>query len=291
MMDMELEHVECPVCGPSPTRIWLDDGKPTRYVRCVGCGTVYASPRISYSQRYAWLGETFSLSDDIFSLTASRLPALEYEAHLIQNIVHTGRILDIGCSIGVFLNLFQHTAWERFGVELSPTAADYAIQNYGIQVHKGLLASAVYPDSFFDQATLIDTLYYLDDPLADFSEINRIVKPGGVLAIEIAGQAYMLWRNYGLVSWLLDRRWSRASTDSSYLFWFNPQGLERLLTKTGFEIIDWYVIPSPQHTNWLINVATGFHFGLTSLLAKLSYRTLTWAPKYLCLARRTGVNP
>ena len=283
---MELERVDCPVCGPSQTRIWLDDGKPTLYVRCINCGTVYASPRLPFSQRYSWLDKTFSLNDDIFSLTASRSSALQHEADLINGMVDKGRILDIGCSIGYFLDLFPSSSWERFGVELSPSAAEYAIQNYGIQVHKGLLASAGYPEKFFNVVTLIDTLYYLDDPLSEFREISRIILPGGVLAIEISGQSYMLWRNYGLISWIFDRRWSRASTDSSYTFWFNPSGLEQLLRKTGFELASWHVIPSPQHSNKLFNMVTKLHFSISSRLVRSSFRTLTWAPKYLFLARR-----
>ena len=205
-------------------------------------------------------------------------------------MIGKGRILDVGCSIGAFLGLFQTSSWERFGVELSPSAAEYAIQNYGVQVHKGLLASAGYPQEFFNVVTLIDTLYYLDDPLAEFCEINRIIQPGGMLVIEIPGQSYMLWRNYGLISWVFDRRWSRASTDSSYTFWFKPSGLEQLLKKTGFELVSWHVIPSPQHSNKLINLITKLHFKITSRLAHFSIRMLTWAPKYLFLARRIN-NP
>jgi len=288
MMEMELERVDCPVCGPSQTRVWLDDGKPTRYLRCLGCGTVFASPRASYAQRYAWLDETFSITDYIFSLADSRLPALEYEACLIRNAKNTGRILDIGCSIGTFLNLFPRSSWEQFGVELSPSAADYAHQTHGFQVHAGTLSSADYPDNFFDTVTLIDTLFYIDNPLVEFQEINRIIAPGGLLAIEIPGQAYILKRNYGLISWLLDRRWSRASTDSSYLFWFTPWGLERLLQKTGFEPMEWHVIPSPRNTNWLINQVTRLHFEMASFFARHWFRSLTWSPKYFCLARRVG---
>lgn len=287
---MELEYVTCPVCGPGCERPWLDDGKPTRYVRCTSCGTVYASPRASYSKRHAWIDQRFSLSDEIEPLTASRMPALEHEADLIQASASGGRILDVGCSTGAFLNLFPKDLWERCGVELSCSAADYAVQHLGIKVHKGLLAGSNYPDRHFDVVTLLDTLYYLDDPLLDFREIGRILKPGGLLAIETAGQAYALWRNYGLVPWLLDRRWSRASSDSSYTFWFSPPGLGRLLRKAGFEPLVWYVIPSPLHSKRLMNIATGLHFGITRLMSRFSLRALTWAPKYLVLARRVAVQ-
>lgn len=282
----DIEKVDCPVCGPTQTKIWLDDGKPTKYVQCRSCKTVYASPRALHEKRYAWLNHTFSLSDDIFTLTDSRLPSLNFEAQLIQRITNSGRILDVGCSIGVFLSLFSASDWDRYGIELVPTAAEYASQTYNIQVHTGLLASSNYPDNFFDFATMIDTLYYLDNPLADFQEINRILKPGGKFAVEIAGQAYILRRNYGLIPYILDRRWSRASSDSSYLSWFSPKGLARLLKKCDFEPLYWYVIPSPQSSNELLRFLGGIHYSIASFLLKISDRSLLWAPKYLCISQK-----
>lgn len=226
------------------------------------------------------------MSEDVFNLTQSRRPALKLEADLMHRHVQGGRLLDVGCSVGALFEFFPPFAWERYGVELSPSAAEYAAQTYSCSVHTGTLISAQYPRDYFDLMTVIDTLYYLDDPLAELQEIHRLLKPGGYLAVEIAGQAYMLRRNYGLIPWLLDRRWSRASTDSSYLYWFGPEGLRRLLEKCGFEAVAWYVVPSPRRSNPLINGLIGLHFGLMTILARFSHKALSWAPKYLCLAQK-----
>ncbi len=286
--ESRLETVLCPVCEHGRSRVWLDDGRPTRYVRCLGCGTVYASPRSSHGVRCDWLNTTFSLNDEIFKLTASRRPALLREANLIQQCVHAGRLLDVGCSVGAFFDFFSPDRWERHGVELVPSAARYAAEIYQADVKVGSLRDACFPDAQFDLATLIDTLYYLDDPAAELTEIHRILKPGGWLAVEIPGQAYMLWRNYGLLPWLLEKRWSRAPTDSSYIYWFNPRALQQLLAKCNFQACAWYVIPSPQHRNIFLDSIAGLHFALLDALSKRSLRSLTWAPKYLCLARRMG---
>ncbi len=284
--NLEFETVQCPVCEHGRSREWLNDGKPTRYMRCLDCGMVYASPRASRASRYTWLNSTFSLDDGIFNLTASRRPALLREANLIQQHVRSGRLLDVGCSIGAFFEFFPPDRWERHGVELSSSAAKYAAERYQADVSVGLLHEVYYPDAHFDLVTLIDTLYYVDDPVAEITEIHRILKPGGWLAIEIAGQAYILWRNYGLLPWLFEKRWSRASTDSSYIYWFGPQALRQLLVKCNFQPKAWYVIPSPKHGNIMLDSLAGLHFVFLDALSKLSPRTLTWAPKYICLANR-----
>lgn len=283
-MNIELEHVDCPVCGPSRTRVWLDDGKPTRYVRCLDCGTVYASPRASRRSRYAWLDNTYSVSDDVFTLTETRRSALQLESLYIQKHITGGRLLDVGCSIGAFFEYFPQASWDRHGVELSPSAARYATEKNHCEVRVGTILEAAFENNYYDLISLIDTLYYLDDPASDFLEIHRVLKPGGIIAVEVAGQAYMLARNYGLIPRLLDRRWSRATSDSSYIFWFNPIGLKKLLTNTGFKPYAWYVIPSPRNNNLFIHTIIQTHYYIASFFAHFFFNTLTWAPKYLLLA-------
>ena len=282
-----VEIAVCPVCDQAPSRVWRDDGKPTRYRRCLGCGLVYASPRASRAKRYAWLNQTFAVTESLRALTEARRPALKREAQIIHAYVSGGRMLDVGCSLGALFEFFPPPLWERWGVELSASAADYAAQVSGAHVHVGTLASADYPAQYFDLVTLVDTLYYLDDPAGELREIRRVLKPGGVAAVETPGQAYILWRNYGLVARLLDGVWSRAATDSSYIYWFTPWGLERLLRRCGLQPIGWQVVPSPTRANRWMKVLSEIHFRSLQLGARLfPVYALTWAPKYLCVARR-----
>lgn len=281
---MELEHVDCPICGPSQTRIWLNDGKPTRYLQCIACGTVYSSPRYAKQLRHAQTGQTWAYTDEMLSVESTRRPALQLEAEMIQKHVRQGRMLDVGCSAGDFFDFFPAAQWERYGVELSVSTAASTAEKKSAQVVAGTLLDSKFSDDYFDLVSMIDMFYYSDDPLADLVEAKRILKPNGVLALEIAGQAYMFARSRGLVALLLDKQWCRLSSDS-HLYWFNPSGLSRLLNKAGFQPIMWCVAPSPQHGNVLFNSLTRFHFSILRSLSNISFMALTWAPKYLCLAR------
>jgi len=235
MMGMELERVDCPVCGPSQTTIWLNDSKLTSYTRCTRCGTVYASPRLAQKVRHNKIDSAWSYSPKLLSFEACRHPALKQEAEFIQHYIQSGRFLDVGCSSGDFFEFFPKPAWKRYGVELSSSAAAYSAQAYGAQVFAGTLRSANWSGEFFDLVSMIDMFYYLDDPLAEIKEVKRILKPSGIFAIEITGQAYMFFRSRGLMALLMDGRWCRLSSES-HLFWFNPTGLRQLLEITGFNL-------------------------------------------------------
>jgi SAM-dependent methyltransferase len=285
-MDNDLEVVTCPVCEMAPSKLWLDDGKPTQYRQCLECETIYASPRIPYQERHAWLSEKFSVDKGTLENANSRRSALKLEAEIIQKHINFGRMLDIGCSTGTLFEFFPQTSWDRNGVELSSSAAEFANKTHGCQVFTGTLNAAQYPSRHFDLITLIDMLYYVDYPDVVIQEIHRILKPGAFLAVEIAGQAYMLRRNFGLIPWLLDGKWSRAGTDSSYIYWFSPNGLQRLLQNCGFLISTWYIIPSPRHASLAINMATSAHFKVANWCLRLTAKALTWAPKYLCIAHK-----
>lgn len=127
----DIEYVNCPVCETDNHVVWMDDGKPTRYVRCRTCRTVYASPRASRIVRDAWLDTTFGLSPQVLELTVARCPALMREAAIIQRIKDKGRMLDVGCSTGAFFEYFNKTNWERYGVELSPCSSLCFRNQYG----------------------------------------------------------------------------------------------------------------------------------------------------------------
>lgn len=281
-----VESVICPMCVASSHTLWMTDGKPTCYVRCRQCRTVYASPRAPYARRYAWLDASFGVGEGAYSNALGRRPALALEAQVIKEFVTGGRLLDIGCDLGDFFVHFPSPAWERCGVELSPSAASYASAHYDADVHAGTLQQAGFRDESFDVVSMIDVIYYLDDPASEYREIRRVLKDGGLLAIEVTGQAYQLARSRGILCWLIERRWTRLRTDSAYLFWPTPSAVLSFLQRLGFAVIDQRVIPSPQQRNPVTQVISDLHTGLMTAVVPRWSQTLTLAPKYLILARR-----
>lgn len=284
----ELEKVGCPVCDSAPCTVWMRDKPGTQYVRCLGCSTVYASPRTSRANRYSSLAETFSASPETFVYAEGRRKSLQAEAAIIQRIKPHGKLLDIGCCTGAIFEFFGEEHWQRHGVELSPSAAAHAQKTYGAQVHNGTLHTAHFPAHSFDVITLIDMFYYIDDPRAELLEILRLIRPDGVLAIELTGQSYMLTRSRGIPCFILNGTWKRLSSESSYLYWYTPKSLGRLLKKYGFRPIGWEPIPNAARGS--VGKLLSCYDRLCRIAAKRLSFFLNWTPKYLCLAIPDGMG-
>lgn len=286
---MDFEVVNCPVCGPSRTRIWLNEKSGTSYVRCLNCATVFASPRLPQEVRHSNDDTVWEYSPELLARESLRLPALKREANYIQKHIQGGRLLDVGCSSGDLFRFFSEPAWERYGIELSPTTADYSARTYNARVFSGTLRSAKLPDGHFDLVTMIDMLYLVDDPRLEMNEVKRILKPNGTVAVEITGQAYMFFRSRGLIALLLERRWCRLTPDT-HLYWFTPMGLRHLLENSGLRPFAWYVAPSPVRSNPLSNLVSEVYYRVYSSFMDRSMQILNWAPRYLCLARPMDVQ-
>lgn len=102
---------------------------------------------------------------------------------LISEQKGIGKILDIGCGEGEFLEICQNTGLACFGVDIS----SYALKKAKSKIKGELLQVDVereklpYSDNFFEAITSFDLLEHLKDPSLFLTEVRRILKRDGVL--------------------------------------------------------------------------------------------------------------
>ena len=136
-----------------------------------------------------------------------------------------GRVLDVGCATGFFLEVASDAGWEAHGVELSPFAAKVAQRKFGSRIFNGTLEQATFPDGYFDLVTLSDLIEHVPDPDGFLDEVRRILKPGGCVMV--------VTPNVQSVSALLmGKLWSHYKAE--HLLYFTPHTLRTLLERHGF---------------------------------------------------------
>lgn len=91
-----------------------------------------------------------------------------------------GRLLDLGCGNGDFLQFARNLSWQVEGLEPDPNAAAI-VRAAGIPVEIGTVDTVDFPEDRFDAITLSHVLEHFVDPANSLRRIVRWLKPGGTL--------------------------------------------------------------------------------------------------------------
>lgn len=94
-----------------------------------------------------------------------------------------GRLLDVGCGNGIFLDQMKQLGWEVMGVEPDGGAASVAVKKFGLEVFQGSLKEAKFPNGHFHAITLNHVLEHVLDPIELLKECRRVLRPGGKLVV------------------------------------------------------------------------------------------------------------
>jgi SAM-dependent methyltransferase len=147
---------------------------------------------------------------------------------LIESKAQPGRILDIGCSAGLFLDVM--TDWERHGVEFPCNAADHARAKYGENIFLGTFEDYPEREQYFDCITLYDVLDHVRIPLELLEKCNRLLRPGGLLVVKVHDIGCLYARLSGSAFY--------AIIPPYHLFYYNQRTLSYALTSAGFQVTE-----------------------------------------------------
>jgi 2-polyprenyl-3-methyl-5-hydroxy-6-metoxy-1,4-benzoquinol methylase len=197
------------------------------YLRCVRCGLVYLHPQPDFScLRDLYAGKAGCRVDTGIDPTGEEIihkSRFEGELDRIEQLILPGRILDIGSAWGFFLAEARERGWKTWGVELSLEASEYARNRFCLDVFTGKLAEARLPKNHFHAVTLWHVLEHIPDPLAELTEIRKIIRNDGLLVISVPTP------------------WSASEYSSDpiplHLFYFDKATLATLARKAGFRVL------------------------------------------------------
>ena len=248
--DVTMEHrTQCHVCGresleamPEMVRLVRPAFPETMIVRCRLCGLGQLSPLPSeaevsaiyesaaYAGAYDEAGEQFVVNaEDAAETLRPRFETLQ------RLLPQPGTILDVGASRGYFLAEARKRGWEIAGVEAGRDAIDFAKAELGVEIQAGTIETAVLPENEFDCVHLSHVLEHLRDPRRAVERIRRLMRPGGVLVVEVPNEFGDLFTRCR--QWFLRRPPAANLVPSTHLFFFTLGALRRLLSDAGFAVL------------------------------------------------------
>jgi SAM-dependent methyltransferase len=195
-------------------------------VRCQVCSLVYANPRDavgSLHAKYEAVEPDAYLAED-----SSRRATFRGIVSTLQKRIGAGRVLDVGCSAGLFLEVLP-SCYEGYGLEPSVQAAQVAQRRLGSRVRCGSLRDATFDEGMFDLVTLWDVLEHLERPRHALAAIHRWTRPGGWLALITPDMGSPTAR-------LLRGRWPHLIRQ--HLYYFTQTSMDRLLASSGYQVIE-----------------------------------------------------
>ncbi len=235
-----LESVRCNLCGADePAPVAEIDG--FQIVRCQQCSLVYVNPRYRpellqeiyrreyYDHEGINNGLEFFGYDDYLADEENIKLTFAKRLRTIEGYVPRGRLLDIGCAMGFFLDLARSKGWDVIGSEVSEYSIEYARSQLNLDVRHGPLRSLALESGAFDVATMWDVIEHVPDPRAELAEISRILRPGGLLSIITPNVD-------SLVARLLGQRWEEFRRVREHIYFFSQRTLCRMLDEVGFKV-------------------------------------------------------
>ncbi|MBF0168531.1 MAG: class I SAM-dependent methyltransferase [Alphaproteobacteria bacterium] len=229
--NVEYEEVACDLCGSDDLVVWAK-ARGNSLSRCRQCGLVFTNPRIKHASdkdRLLYSSSYFSQKSRMTQkLIAARQTSYLAEIKSLERLKAGGKILDVGCGMGLFLHCFDKT-WEKYGCDVSSFAVEEAGRR-GIRAFHGEFEALDFADQRFDVIYFRASLQHVYSPRACLDKACRLLNSKGVVAITMSPNAD------GLCGRLF--RGHVRSYEQPHNYMFSPTTLGRYLKSTGFEILE-----------------------------------------------------
>ncbi|MEW6202618.1 MAG: class I SAM-dependent methyltransferase [bacterium] len=227
-------YVKCALCDTADTQpVFVKDG--FQFVKCRQCGLIYVNPQVN-PKKLVEINRRCRSHDMWVDLLLSQTEQ-DYDTKKFNNICGDlerllpgrGRVLDIGCSIGLFLKIARSRGWDTVGMELNTKAVRYAREKLKLDVRECLLHEAGFEPESFDVITLWEVLEHVPDPASLLEECRGYLRKGGLLGLLVP--------NRNALSAMILHEHCSCFGGRNHLWYFSKEVLSALLIKKSFKPI------------------------------------------------------
>ena len=224
--------LSCPGCGASI----VIPAETLRYGvyqihRCNACGSLVTSPLPSaetLAAHYATYNETYTAGMGEERYRREMPKRWSARLDVIERLGGSGRLLDLAGSNGMFGGIAHGRGFHVDVADFitAPKDLGFAIaQPANLNEHRGV----PFPDAAFDVVTLWSCIEHVSDPETCLAETYRLVRSGGLVAIDTP-----------LVADLCERLFAARShwiVPPEHLHVFSADGLALAVERAGFEVV------------------------------------------------------
>lgn len=213
----------CRLCGGEVDAAPLQTHETSARLACGQCGVEFWWPL--HMANAAWYARHGTTTADV---TDSLLRPGHRRFLSVPPVTH-GRLLDIGCGHGLFLEQVRvRLSLDPWGIDWDPGAVDFGRRLRGLPnlYDQSLETFAAGRAQQFDAVTMFEVLEHQEDPMELLQRATMLLKPGGALVGSVPNRT----------RWVVGPR-ETWDYPPHHLYWFHAKSLSRLLERAGFQRI------------------------------------------------------
>jgi 2-polyprenyl-3-methyl-5-hydroxy-6-metoxy-1,4-benzoquinol methylase len=218
----------CKICGSSNLRPMCTKER-AHYHICRDCALIFQYPPPDGSAMQAYADEQYAsgLYRDYVEARPMKLMHFRRRLESLQPLLQTGRLLDIGCSCGYFMEVAAERGYDVHGVEFSSTAISAAADTVRPRILQGMLEDMPHNQKgTFDVVSAFDLIEHIDQPTPFLRSVAEFLRPGGKVVICTPDSEHFL-------RYVMGSRWPMLQP-MQHLSIFSRRSLRTALEQSGF---------------------------------------------------------
>jgi len=256
-----MEERKCPLCKQIEGRvIFRSEAYGIR--KCRHCALMYTVPfpgsetlRAIYESLYRPQQESDLYKEDF--LKGYHREGFDAFSKILAYILREqkgGKLLEVGCNYGLFLQMAQQSGFEVCGIDIVDSMIRYVREVLKLPIIQGRFEEISLKQEEFDVITMLDSLEHVEEPLACVEKAARSLKQGGILVISVPNTFVYLLKSRILKClpfWDYEKSGKTYGSGATYnemdlplhLNHFTKHTLSVLLHRAGFKTFEFSLCP------------------------------------------------
>jgi len=242
-----VEHKNCPICSSDKIKPLFEgtDFSHTKesfnVVNCGNCNFTFTqnAPDSEHIGPYYESEDYVSHSDTQEGLFfkvyhAVRNYMLKQKRKMVEQTTSRGKLLDIGCGTGYFLNEMKSKGWECEGIEQDEKARIYGKEKFNLTVNAPTHLDS-YTENSLDAVSMWHVLEHVHDLDGYLSKIKAVLKPEGTLVVAVPNKDAHDAKKY--------KKFWAAWDLPIHLWHFTPSTMDALMQKHQLKVVKHHRLP------------------------------------------------
>lgn len=221
----------CPICGAHAS-LHCKKGRAC-YFKCAECDALFQWPLPTLGEMVEYAEREYQGGMYTRYVRARDLKQATFRARMaaIRDRAGSGRLMDLGCSCGYFIECALQEGFDAHGVEFSAEAIAVARPEIRERIFHGDVNELTQTHlASYDVVTAFDIIEHTFEPLELLSSVRGLLRKGGLLAVTTPDTGHFL-------RFLMGARWPMLQPHQHTVL-FSRQSLMRALRTTGYTDVE-----------------------------------------------------